>query len=64
VRNNQPVQNQIAQADADALADPDAREYQPWRALQRQGNRVLVQWRGYPRSDATWEDASDVPSLA
>jgi hypothetical protein len=54
----------LAQADADALADPDAREYQPWRALQRQGNRVLVQWRGYPRSDATWEDVSDVPSLA
>jgi hypothetical protein len=64
VRNNVPVQNQLSQADADALADPDRREYQPWRILDRQGNRVLVQWRGYPRSDATWEDITDVPSLA
>ena len=64
IRNGQPVQNQLSQADVNALNDPDQREYVPWRTLDRRGNKVLVQWKGYPRSDATWEEAADVPSLA
>ena len=64
VRDNKPVQNQLSQADVIALNDPDQREYIPWRALERRGSKILVQWEGYPRSDATWEEASDVPSLA
>ena len=63
IRDGKPVQNQLSQADVSALNDPSEREYVPWRALDRRGNKVLVQWKGYPRSDATWEKASDVPSL-
>ena len=63
IQDNQPVQNQLAQADINALNDPEQREYIPWRALERRGSKILVQWLGYPRSDATWEKASDVPSL-
>ena len=63
IQDNQPVQNQLAQADINALNDPDEREYIPWRALESRGSKILVQWLGYSRSDATWEEASSVPSL-
>ena len=44
----------------DALNDPSKRLYVPFKTLQRKGNKVLVQWRGYSRSDATWEDADKI----
>jgi hypothetical protein len=42
------------------LNDPEKREYVPFRILERRGDKVLVQWRGYPRADATWEDAGAI----
>ena len=56
-----PVQNQLGTADVEALNDPSAREYVPWRILDERGSKVLVQWRGYGRDDATWEKMSDLP---
>jgi hypothetical protein len=56
-----PVQNQLGTADVEALNDPSAREYVPWRILDERGSKVLVQWRGYGRDDATWEKSSDLP---
>eukprot|EP01043_Picozoa_sp_COSAG02_P015562 COSAG02_NODE_665_length_18739_cov_9.192918_14_plen_534_part_00 len=56
-----PVQNQLGTADVEALNDPSAREYVPWRVLDERKDQVLVQWRGYPRDDATWEKKSDLP---
>jgi hypothetical protein len=29
--------------------------------LDERGSKVLVQWRGYGRDDATWEKTSDLP---
>ena len=59
VQDGKPVQNQLSASDLDALNDPDAREYTPWRVLERRGTKILVQWRGYSRQDATWQDAAD-----
>ena len=63
MQGNKPVQNQLAAADVDALNDPEAREYVPWRVLDRRGTgsseKWLIQWRGYSRGDATWEKADD-----
>ena len=56
-----PVQNQLGTADVEALNDPSAREYVPWRILDERGSKVLVQWRGYGRDDATWEKSEDLP---
>ena len=56
----EPVQNRLGVADVEALNDPAKREYVPWKILERRGAKVLVQWRGYPRADATWEKASDI----
>eukprot|EP01046_Picozoa_sp_COSAG06_P002595 COSAG06_NODE_93_length_24652_cov_1832.353399_8_plen_479_part_00 len=64
VQDGKAVQNQLSAADLDALNDPDAREYTPWRVLERRGTKILVQWRGYSRQDATWQDAADFPQLA
>ena len=33
VQDGKPVENQLSAADADALNDPAAREYTPWRAV-------------------------------
>eukprot|EP01048_Picozoa_sp_COSAG05_P010112 COSAG05_NODE_873_length_6834_cov_14.862422_2_plen_50_part_00 len=42
---------------------PEAREYVPWRVLDRRGTgsseKWLIQWRGYSRGDASWEKADD-----
>ena len=38
-------------------------EYTPWRVLDRKGDKILVQWRGYSRATASWEDATDFPQL-
>ena len=64
VQDGKPVENQLSAADADALNDPAAREYTPWRVLDRKGDKILVQWRGYSRQVASWEDAADFPQLA
>ena len=58
--DGKPVQNQISAADVDALNDPSKRLYMPFKILQRKHDRVLVQWRGYSRSDATWEPADSI----
>ena len=58
--DGRPVQNQLSAADVDALNDPSKRLYVPFRILQRKGDKILVQWRGYSRSDATWEDADKI----
>eukprot|EP01043_Picozoa_sp_COSAG02_P035160 COSAG02_NODE_2501_length_8672_cov_7.293246_5_plen_482_part_00 len=63
VQDGKPVENQLSAADADALNDPAAREYTPWRVLDRKGDRILVQWRGYSREDSSWEDAADFPQF-
>ena len=55
-----PVQNKLSASDVEALNDPEKREYVPFRILERRGDKVLVQWRGYPRADATWEDAGAI----
>ena len=55
-----PVQNKLSASDVEALNDPSKREYVPFRILERRGDKVLVQWRGYPRADATWEDAGAI----
>jgi hypothetical protein len=55
------VQNQLGTADVEALNNPSAREYVPWRILDERGSKVLVQWRGYGRDDATWEKSDDLP---
>ena len=55
-----PIQNKLSASDVEALNDPSRREYVPWKILERQGDKVLVQWRGYPRGDATWEPASAI----
>ena len=39
------------------------KDYTPWRVLDRNGDRILIQWRGYSRGDASWEDATDFPQL-
>ena len=46
--------------------NPAAHEYTPWRVLvlDQKGNKILVQWRGYSRGDASWQDAADFPQLA
>eukprot|EP01047_Picozoa_sp_COSAG01_P062925 COSAG01_NODE_8080_length_2929_cov_23.547350_1_plen_241_part_00 len=45
-----------------ALNDPDAREYVPWRILDKRGTGAgeewLIQWQGYGRDAATWESAN------
>jgi hypothetical protein len=61
--NNKPVQNKLSAADVDAIDDPEQREYVPWKALERRDGKILVQWKGFPRSEASWEDEADVPSL-
>ena len=58
------MQNELAAADLDALNDLDAREYTPWRVLERRGAKILVQWRGYSRKDATWQDVADFPQFS
>jgi hypothetical protein len=58
--DGKPVQNPLSASDVDALNDPSKRVYVPFKILERKANRVLVQWRGYPRSDATWEPASSI----
>ena len=58
--NGDPVQNPLSASDVEALNDPSKRLYVPFKILQRKANRVLVQWRGYPRSDATWEPADAI----
>ena len=67
MQGNKPVQNQLAAADVDALNDPEAREYVPWRVLDKRGDGAdeewLIQWQGYGRDDATWEEASDFEAL-
>ena len=63
VQDGRPVENQLSAADADALNDPAAREYTPWRVLDQKGDKILVQWRGYSRGDASWQDAADFPQL-
>ena len=55
-----PVQNKLSASDVDALNDPAKRLYVPFKILQRKGDKVLVQWRGYARSDATWEPTSAI----
>ena len=55
-----PIQNKLSASDVDALNDPSKRLYVPFKILQRKGDRVLVQWRGYARADATWELASAI----
>ena len=47
------MENQLSAADADALNDLAAREYTPWRVLDHKGDKVLIQWRGYSREDAS-----------
>ena len=37
-----PVQNQLGTADVEALNDPSAREYVPWRILDERDSKVLV----------------------
>ena len=54
------MQNRLGVADVEALNDPAKREYVAWKILERRGAKVLVQWRGYPRADATWEDAAKI----
>eukprot|EP01048_Picozoa_sp_COSAG05_P018470 COSAG05_NODE_2707_length_2743_cov_21.041225_2_plen_482_part_00 len=63
LHKNKPVQNKLSAADVDAIDDPEQREYVPWKALDRRDGNVLVQWKGFPRADATWEKEEDVPSL-
>ena len=62
MQDNKPVQNKLSAADVDAL-NGDAREYVPWRVLGKQGigsdEQWLIQWQGYSRGDATWEQADD-----
>jgi len=58
-----PIQNKLSTSDVEALNDPSKREYVPWKILEREGSKVLVQWRGYPRSDATWEDADQIKGI-
>ena len=58
--DNKPIQNPLSADDAEALNDTDQRKYIPWRILSRdpprgEEGKILVQWKGYPRSDATWE---------
>ena len=55
-----PVQNPLSASDVEALNDPSKREYVPWKILERRGNRVKVWWKGFPRSDASWEEASKI----
>ena len=55
-----PIQNQLSASDVDALNNPAERLYVPFKILQRKGDKVLVQWRGYPRADATWEPADSI----
>lgn len=55
-----PVQNKLSASDVEALNDPEKREYVPFRILERRGDKVLVQWRGYPRADATWQDEDKI----
>ena len=63
VQDGRPVENQLSAADADALNDPAAREYTPWRVLDRKGDRILIRWVGYSREAASWEKAADFPQL-
>jgi predicted secreted Zn-dependent protease len=64
---NKPVQNKLSAADVDALNDPDAREYVPWRVLDKRGigaaEEWLIQWQGYGRDQATYEKADDFRHL-
>jgi hypothetical protein len=64
---NKPVQNKLSAADVDALNDPDAREYIPWRVLDKRGTGAeeewLIQWQGYGRNAATWEPAAEFRAL-
>ena len=55
-----PVQNKLSASDVEALNDPSKREYVPFKILERRNDKVLVQWRGYPRADATLEDAGAI----
>eukprot|EP01047_Picozoa_sp_COSAG01_P032741 COSAG01_NODE_2380_length_7793_cov_118.038602_2_plen_66_part_00 len=54
------MQNKLAATDVDALNNPDAREYVPWRVLDKRGTRAeeewLIQWQGYG-DQATYETA-------
>ena len=58
--SGKPVQNPLSAADVDALNDPSKRLYVPFKILQRKAGKVLVQWRGYPRSASTWEPADSI----
>ena len=64
LHKNKPVQNKLSTADVDAINNTEDREYVPWKALDRRDGKVLVQWKGFPRADATWEDEADVPALS
>ena len=60
--DGKPIQNPLSASDVEALNDTDAREYVPWKIISRdpEENKVKVWWKGYPRSDATWEDADEI----
>ena len=53
----------MSAADADDLNDPAARESTPWRVLDRKGDKILVQWRGYSRENASLEEVADFPQF-
>ena len=59
-KDGTPIQNKLSASDVEALNDPEKREYVPFKILERRGDKVLVQWRGYMRSDATWEPADKI----
>eukprot|EP01047_Picozoa_sp_COSAG01_P081159 COSAG01_NODE_16064_length_1273_cov_2.377342_2_plen_70_part_00 len=67
MHKNKPVQNKLSAADVDALNDPDAREYVPWRILDKRGTgsdeEWLIQWQGYGRDAATWEPADEFKGI-
>ena len=59
-KQGKSIQNSLSASDVETLNDPSKREYVPWKIMERRGNKVKVWWRGYPRSDATWEDADEI----
>ena len=50
-----PVQNQLGTADVEALNDPSAREYVPWRILDERGSKVLVHEERHGRTEGQKE---------
>lgn len=59
-KDGTPIRNKLSASDVEALNDPEKREYVPFKILERRGDKVLVQWRGYPRADATREPADKI----